>query len=171
MSDLIGQTLGQYQILEHIGTGGMATVYRARQTSMDRDVAIKVITTGMAGDDSAVQRFQREARLIARLEHPHILPVYDHASKMATCTRLCASSKRERSWILFTLLNKKARSARNPRLGGATDAPRTGLRADILSYVIKKLARSSTVIASLRILVRYPYAMLFDLDPFARQEG
>lgn len=74
---LINEHLGPYQVIAEAGKGGMATVYRARQTSVDRDVAIKVILKGIAGDSDAVQRFQREARLIARLEHPHILPVYD----------------------------------------------------------------------------------------------
>jgi tetratricopeptide (TPR) repeat protein len=55
----------------------MATVYRAHQPSMDRDVAIKVIHPSILSDDKQRQRFQREARLVARLEHPHILPVYD----------------------------------------------------------------------------------------------
>lgn len=74
---MIGTKLGPYEILEEIGKGGMAAVYRARQPSVDRDVAIKAILKGIAGDPGAVQRFQREAKLIARLEHPHILPVYD----------------------------------------------------------------------------------------------
>ncbi len=73
----ISEYLGPYHILAEAGKGGMATVYRARQISIERDVAIKVILKGIAGDSDAVQRFQREARLIARLEHPHILPVYD----------------------------------------------------------------------------------------------
>ncbi len=68
---------GAYEVLEEIGRGGMATVYRARQASVDRDVAIKVIRGGISEDPAAVQRFQREARVIARLEHPHILPIYD----------------------------------------------------------------------------------------------
>jgi serine/threonine protein kinase len=55
----------------------MATVYKAYQPNMDRDVAIKVILKSLDRHEEAVQRFQREARLIARLEHPHILPVYD----------------------------------------------------------------------------------------------
>jgi tetratricopeptide (TPR) repeat protein len=74
---LIGTVLGSYEILEKVGEGGVATVYRAHQPNMGRDVAIKVITGAMGRDDAAVQRFQREARLIARLEHAHILPVYD----------------------------------------------------------------------------------------------
>ncbi|MBC8170664.1 MAG: protein kinase, partial [Anaerolineae bacterium] len=74
---MIGTKLGPYEIREEVGRGGMATVYRAYQSNVDRDVAIKVIHGNIAGDSQAVQRFQREARLIARLEHPHILPVYD----------------------------------------------------------------------------------------------
>src|SRR5574342_20443 len=71
------QKLGSYELLEEIGKGGMATVYRAHQASIKRDVAIKLIRKGIADTPDAVQRFQREAQLIARLEHPHILPVYD----------------------------------------------------------------------------------------------
>ena len=74
---MLGNKVGPYEIREEIGGGGMSTVYRAYQPSMDRDVALKVIGKVISGGGDAVQRFQREARLIARLEHPHILPVYD----------------------------------------------------------------------------------------------
>ena len=74
---MIGKKLGPYDILEEIGKGGMATVFRAHQASIERDVAVKIIRARIADDPIASQRFQREARLIARLEHPHILPVYD----------------------------------------------------------------------------------------------
>ncbi|MCC7445804.1 MAG: serine/threonine protein kinase [Anaerolineae bacterium] len=77
MTDLVGTRLGQYEVTERIGQGGMAAVYRARQPSMDRDVAIKVISTQLVGDPGFVTRFEHEARLIARLQHVHILPVYD----------------------------------------------------------------------------------------------
>lgn len=78
MSDpLISQTLGNYEIVSKLGKGGMATVYRARQVTMQRDVAIKVMSADLAADPEFVARFEREAHVIARLEHPRILPVHD----------------------------------------------------------------------------------------------
>lgn len=70
--------LGPYELLEEVGKGGMATVYRAYQASVDRHVAVKVIHKNIMGDEVTLERFRREARLIARLEHPHIMPVYDY---------------------------------------------------------------------------------------------
>lgn len=65
-----------YEVLEEIGRGGMATVYRARDRMLDREVAIKVLPSTLAFDDSFVERFLREARTSARLEHPHIIPIH-----------------------------------------------------------------------------------------------
>ncbi len=76
-----GQMLGAYRIIEQVGEGGMATVYKAHQTSMDRYVAIKVLPLELAKNDEFVKRFQQEARIIARLEHPHILPVFDYGEE------------------------------------------------------------------------------------------
>src|SRR5512136_1299237 len=73
-----GNKLGPYELLDELGRGGMATVYRAFQPNVDRFVAVKVIHRSVAADKQALARFTREARLIARLEHPHILPVYDY---------------------------------------------------------------------------------------------
>ncbi len=77
MGDLVGQNLGPYRILEQIGLGGMATVYKAYHAAMDRYVAVKVLPQHLARDPNFRARFQREARTIARLEHRYILPVYD----------------------------------------------------------------------------------------------
>jgi tRNA A-37 threonylcarbamoyl transferase component Bud32 len=77
MSDLTGTTLGPYTIVEKIGGGGMATVYKAYQPAVDRYVALKVVRADMADTPQFRQRFDREARTIARLEHRYILPVYD----------------------------------------------------------------------------------------------
>ncbi len=79
MQSLIGQTLGGYQIVEQIGMGGMATIYRAYQSSMDRYVAVKVLPQQIAAEDPTfLGRFEQEARTIAKLEHRNILPVYDY---------------------------------------------------------------------------------------------
>jgi hypothetical protein len=65
-----------YDVLQELGRGGMATVYRARDRHLDRDVAIKVLPFAMAFDRDFVARFEREARTAAQLEHPHIVPIY-----------------------------------------------------------------------------------------------
>ena len=77
MADLIGRTIGRYRIVEQLGLGGMATVYKAYHPSTDRYVAIKVPPEALARDPAFRERFIREARTAARLEHPHILPIYD----------------------------------------------------------------------------------------------
>jgi ligand-binding sensor domain-containing protein/tRNA A-37 threonylcarbamoyl transferase component Bud32 len=77
MSNLVGQTFGAYKLVELIGRGGMATVYKAYQPAVDRYVAVKVLPHALQQDPAFAQRFEQEARLIAHLEHPHILPVYD----------------------------------------------------------------------------------------------
>lgn len=76
-----GQMLGTYRIISQIGEGGMATVYKAYQLSMDRNVAIKVLPGQLAQSEEFVKRFQQEARIIARLEHPFILPVFDYGEE------------------------------------------------------------------------------------------
>jgi hypothetical protein len=81
MSDLIGKTIGQYEIVEKIGVGGMATVYKAYQASINRYVAIKILPTQFAHDPNFVKRFTQEAKAIAALEHPYILPVYDFGTQ------------------------------------------------------------------------------------------
>ncbi len=75
--NLIGQKLGQYQIVEQIGQGGMATVYKAYQPGLDRFVAVKVLPAQHALTPGFKERFIQEARAVAQLSHPNILPIYD----------------------------------------------------------------------------------------------
>jgi serine/threonine-protein kinase len=75
--ELIGQTIGNYQIAEEIGRGGMGTVYRAYQTSLNRWVALKVLSPVLAQNDEFFQRFKQEALATAALDHPNIVHVYD----------------------------------------------------------------------------------------------
>jgi len=81
MADLSGQKIGKYQLIERLGRGGMADVYKALQPNLDRMVAIKVIHEHMSDSDEFVARFQREARVVAQLRHPHILQVIDFDSE------------------------------------------------------------------------------------------
>src|SRR5438046_3751973 len=72
-----GDKLGPYQILAPLGAGGMGEVYRARDTRLDRDVAIKILPPAFANDPTAEGRFEREARAVAALSHPNILAIHD----------------------------------------------------------------------------------------------
>lgn len=71
----------QLEILEQIGHGGMGIVYRARQTELDRIVALKILRTNISADVSFAERFQREARALAKLNHPNIITIYDFGRK------------------------------------------------------------------------------------------
>ncbi|MFN7210103.1 MAG: protein kinase domain-containing protein, partial [Aggregatilineales bacterium] len=79
MADLfIGRTLGQYEITARLGQGGMADVYRAWHPSMQREVAVKILSLTITRDQLFAERFSREVQTIARLEHRHIVPVYEY---------------------------------------------------------------------------------------------
>jgi len=77
MQDLIGTTLGHYRIIEKIGEGGMGVVYRAHDERLDRDVAVKVLHEAVAQDADRLARFEREAKAVAKLDHPNILAIHE----------------------------------------------------------------------------------------------
>jgi len=92
MSDLIGQSLGRYHILEQLGEGGMATVYKAYDTRLESNVAIKIIRSERFTPESlsrALKRFEREAKALARLTHPNIVKVSDLGNSRAGPSLLC----------------------------------------------------------------------------------
>jgi tRNA A-37 threonylcarbamoyl transferase component Bud32/tetratricopeptide (TPR) repeat protein len=74
-----GENVGAYRIVDKLGQGGMATVYKAYHAALDRYVAIKVMHAAFLEDPNFLARFQREARIVAKLDHPHIVPIYDYA--------------------------------------------------------------------------------------------
>lgn len=78
---LSGKTLGKYQVLERIGVGGMAEVYRGKHERLDRQVAIKILHPALTEETEFVSRFEREARLVANLRHPNIVQMYDFDSQ------------------------------------------------------------------------------------------
>ena len=81
MQDLIGRTLGHYRITAKIGEGGMGEVYRAHDERLDRDVAIKVLPASVAQDPERIGRFEREAKAVAKLDHPNILAIHDFGAE------------------------------------------------------------------------------------------
>ena len=72
----IGTTLGPYEVLAAIGAGGMGEVYKARDTKLDRDVALKILPDAFVTDPERLARFQREAKVLASLNHPNIAAIY-----------------------------------------------------------------------------------------------
>ena len=79
-----GTRLGPYEVLGAIGAGGMGEVYKARDTRLDRPVALKVLPESLAGDAAFKSRFEREAKSISALNHPHICTLYDVGSQNGT---------------------------------------------------------------------------------------
>src|SRR3954451_29912 len=78
MDDLSGQTFKGYELRECLGQGGFGAVYRAFQPLLGRDVAVKVIRPAFANHPAFIRCFEAEAQLVARLEHPRIVPLYDY---------------------------------------------------------------------------------------------
>lgn len=80
-NDTIGRTIGRYKLLEEIGRGGMATVYRAVDTALEREVALKLLHPHLASHGESRTRFQREAQAVARLKHDSVLEIYDYSGE------------------------------------------------------------------------------------------
>jgi serine/threonine protein kinase len=108
---LVGKTLGHYEILELLGKGGMGEVYRARDTKLDRDVAIKVLPEDFAGAPDRLARLQREAKLLAALNHPNIATVHALEGEGKACflvLELVKGESLERKLASGTLSVEKA---------------------------------------------------------------
>ena len=83
-SQLVGQILAHYRILEQIGAGGMGLVYRAHDEQLHRDVALKVLPSGTLTDETARKRFRKEALVLAKLNHPNVATVHEFGSERGT---------------------------------------------------------------------------------------
>ena len=81
---MIGKTLGHYEIVDELGSGGMGVVYRARDPRLGRDVAIKVLPQSVATDAARLSRFEREAQAVAALSHPNILAIHEFGHQDGT---------------------------------------------------------------------------------------
>src|SRR2546428_14156754 len=78
---MVGEALGRYRIIKKIGKGGMGEVYRARDGQLDRDIALKVLPTGVLADDVTRKRFRQEALILAKLNHPNIATIHEFGSQ------------------------------------------------------------------------------------------
>lgn len=123
-----GDIIGQYSITGQIGSGGMATVYQAYHEKLDRHVAIKLMHDTFVRDSNFLARFQREARIVARLEHPHIVPVYDYAESS------------DRPYLVMKYINGGTLKRRLIKKGITLDEIKTmmTLLADALTYAHEK---------------------------------
>src|SRR5580692_12180439 len=99
-----GTRVGPYEILAPIGSGGMGEVYRARDTKLDRDVAIKVLPPALAQDPERLARFEREAKVLASLNHPNIAQIYGVEDR-ALVMELVAGESPKGPLALETALN------------------------------------------------------------------
>ena len=88
-----GARLGGYEIVGHLGAGGMGEVYRARDTKLNRDVAIKVLPELFAADPERLARFEREAQSLAALNHPNIAQIYGVLEKPAALVMECVEGE------------------------------------------------------------------------------
>ena len=119
-----GTRLGPYEISGPIGSGGMGDVYRARDTRLGREIAVKVLPAAMAGDPDRQARFEREARVVASLSHPHICAIYDVGRQDAGDASIAflVMELLEGETLAERLARRSGRSA--PGAGAVAAAPR-----------------------------------------------
>jgi formylglycine-generating enzyme required for sulfatase activity len=120
---LVGQRLDEYELRELLGVGGMGAVYRAYQPGLRRYVAIKVLSEALAEDPGYAERFTREARTAAALEHPHIVPIYDYGTQG------------DLSYVVMRLLTGGALLQRIRWVGDRLSLPSLGETADLLKQL------------------------------------
>ena len=94
-----GSKLGPYEILGQIGAGGMGEVYKARDTRLERTVAVKVLPSHLSQSEDVRLRFEREAKTISQLSHPHICALYDVGSHEGTEYLVMELPRRARPWL------------------------------------------------------------------------
>jgi len=125
----VGAEFGNFQVIEHIGRGGMADVWSARDRRLSRTVAVKTIARSLRSDTSPIQLFEREAKTIAALEHPHILPIYefgDFEGQLYIVMRYVTggSLANARSGAMSPAITSTARSGRQRSRWNDCTAPR-----------------------------------------------
>lgn len=132
--NLMGQRLGQYEIIGRFGEGGMATVYRARQLNIKREVAVKVILPSLATKEDFNKRFEQEAQMIASLSNPHIVKVFDYGVLRGFHMRLVDSQADPRKDLYYFVMEMLTGGSLNNRLS------RGPLPVDQISSILDQVA-------------------------------
>lgn len=101
MSLSVGDRIGRYEILAPIGAGSVGEVYSARDSQLERSVAIKILTLARHGTTRQLERFQREARAVARITHPHICTIHD-VGEVGGVPRQRSTPLTRRAWCIAT---------------------------------------------------------------------
>ena len=133
MSDLLGKTIGAYRIVDKLGEGGMAEVYKAYQPRLERYVALKFIRPVLLAETNFQARFEQEAKLLARLSHPHIVHVYDFGEEGQQCylaMQYVAGNTLRRT------RSSRATSTRRTVITAASERPPTGVRLQFADFRI-----------------------------------
>ena len=131
-----GTRLGPYEISSRIGSGGMGEVYRARDTRLGRDVAVKVLPAAMAGDPDRQARFEREARVVASLNHAHICAIYDvgrHSAGSDAPVDFLVMELLEGETLAERLARRSGRSSSSAAAAARTPRPRGGTSSSTAS--------------------------------------
>jgi serine/threonine protein kinase len=123
-----GTNFGPYEIVALLGAGGMGEVYKARDTRLDRSVAVKVLPRHVATDPDLKQRFEREAKILAALSHLHICPVFDvgqavPALRAPTTYRLTAGAFSSSRMSNRPMSRRPRRSSSSSRTGSRNSKP------------------------------------------------
>ncbi len=130
LSDVLPEMWGDYEILDELGRGGMGIVYLARQQRLGRTVALKVLQGGAAASDADRQRFRSEAEAAARLDHPHIVPLYEvgeHAGQPYLCMKYIAGETLARRLQAGPLTSDEAVRILLPLCSAVTEAHAQGI--------------------------------------------
>ncbi len=126
--NLVGQTFGQYELRDLLGLGGMGAVYRGFQTSLKREVAVKVLPSSLATEAGYAERFNREAQTAAALEHPHIVSIFDYGTQRGT------------SYLVMRLLNGGTLAQRLQPRDNKLTLPSLGETSILLNQLASALA-------------------------------
>jgi tetratricopeptide (TPR) repeat protein len=172
MQDLVGTRLGDFEIVRELGRGGMGVVYEARQVSLNRQVALKVLSGGLGLTSKAVQRFRREAEAAARLHHTNIVPVYATSEEQGV--HFYAMELIDGASLDYVI--RRLRSGPDSNAGSASPASAAARLSEAMS-ILREAMRLAELNGERHFLPRLPnmlgwlHGELYDLETAVRLDA